>query len=333
MDSSHPFIQNLKFGKIGANSATEAVLLHLSPILLYVFQLEFGAERFAPLSVNPLDLYDKFSNFFALIGSAPTIYLVRDPDSFDGPMVGFAGERYTWEHRETDELEAGDLEGQRQTQEIFRRMIISRFRWELRQSGYELRGMRYIAYHPDDFVEENNSRDIFDIFTGFEFRVLRIPDGMFLVLDPHLTIQMNASLEELKDQRMDTTKLIGYPIFYPENGHTRKGLLVEVSASTCRIRNEEFDVREFQHSRIRIENRPELIQSVLTALGRRDSVIRLQRKYSYLDRESPSQLRLAETIDIVSELRDRGVFPLNLGDSSTELSPYPTPLTMVRRDH
>jgi hypothetical protein len=283
--------------------------------------------------IDILDIYEKFANFFELTLSNKGMIYEHDytqdqvlPESEWAHSILYLGKRYSWQ----SEAHARQVDADA---EILHRFISKAFSSALRERGYWFRG-KYISFLPKKEIEQQPHRDIFRMYDGFSHRIIVLSEQFVLCIDPHLALRFIARVDELMAMGLSLDKLSDFSVSYKKEGERRiDGYLIETTTNTarkalCRVKSYREDDKNISEelvdaSIVTPEAKPELIQKFLQDLGSNFDVVAFQRKFSFLDSRTPSRDRFAKTLEIVSNLRQDGIFPLRFGGFLVELSPNP----------
>lgn len=283
--------------------------------------------------------FSRFVNWFRLHVDGDTIYKFI-PATPESP----APENYFIEHDEEHYFleERPRCQPTLLTGELKRRVVEYAFRDALQQAGFSFKGHGYIAYwNKTAYNKEHN--DIFNAYTGFEFRVLENWSGegdeYYLVVDPHVIFIMQASMAHLLRRGSNLTKLENLAVRVAGDDAERiegiDGFLLETFTDpnskelSCRIINARTNAEEtVAADRVFLEPRPEIIRLVLADLGIIYDVIALQREKSFLDSSTAAKDRFKKTQDIVRDflLQKAKVFPLKFGGIGVTIEPDLTPI-------
>jgi len=278
-------------------------------------------------SINILDLYDRFGNFFEIDCQGGTIYLIGDEvdETIDETtVIRYAGKFLSYKPYENVNKVEPNLE-------ILQRFVRRHFELNLTAKGYKLRKW-YCAYKTEDEVKQPH-HDIFSVFNGFVYRISIFEEKLLLCIDPHIILQTNCSIHDLVMKGIPAHELNSFPVRYAT---TEKigvdGYLIDTfkgpnEGLVCKIKRyrqvadkplEEIISAE----KVYPESRPELIQRFIVRLGSSYDVIDLQRRLSWLDSKTASKDRFLATLDIVATL-SKEVFPIKFGDFVVNVKTQP----------
>jgi len=279
-------------------------------------------------SINILDLYERFGNFFEIDYQGGSIYLLGDDveKTVDqDAVVRFMGKFYSYKPYKNSSKTQPNLG-------ILQRFIGKQFEKKLAAKGYKLRKWGYCAYRTEDEVNQPH-QDIFSLFKGFVYRILTLEEKLSLCIDPHLILQANCSIYDLMQKGIPAHELNDFPVRYatPENigidGYlidTFKGSQEEFVCKVKKYRKVENESQEeiISADRVYPESRPELLQKFIAGLGSSYSIIDLQRRLSFLDSATASRDRFLATLDMIARL-SKEVFPLKFGDFVVNVKAQP----------
>jgi hypothetical protein len=286
------------------------------------------SKMFAP---DVFKVYARFGNFFRINYKLGKIFIWEsDPKEKIGigKTIFFGGKFYSYEGGDAAREVTPNLQ-------ILKSMITRQFGLKLRNLKYMFKG-DYRAYKIENRVEHPH-KDIFSIFEGFEFRTVIVDEAILLCVDPHIILRANCSLGQLTEKGAPVDQLSDFSVTYispsPEGKEERiEGYLLGVVRQqtddgeivlNCRIKNyRSFAEEVIPAHRVFPESRPELIQELLSQIGREFDVVGLQRKLSFLDSKTSSRDRFLKTLEIVKQLKTE-VFPLEFGQFKVDLEAEP----------
>jgi hypothetical protein len=270
-------------------------------------------------SINILDLYERFGNFFEIDCKYGDIYEIGekidntiDPDT----IVPFAGKYFSYKPQPNSTKAQPNLI-------VLQRFVSKQFELKLVAKGYKLRKWGYCAYRIEDAALQPH-KDVFEIFRGFVYRVLILEEQLSLCIDPHLVLETRCSIHNLVQKGIPLDELDDFSVRYDianENGingyliDTFKTSTEEVFCKLKGYRKVEGKPQEeiIAPDKVFPEARPELLQKFILRLGSSYSIIDLQRRLSYLDSTTASRDRFRATLDIVTKLSEE-IFPLKFGN-------------------
>ena len=266
------------------------------------------------------EVYRKPSNFFQLkIVSQGKIF--RLPDGFSGAYnkhltvydkatggtLACSNFGFTWKEIQPDTL-------------ALQSFITKQFLISLAAKGYLIskKGDKfertYIVYSTSKEIQSSDG-DIYKLFDGFEHRIVLLDGNFFLCLNPHLKIKTVSSVKELIAKGLSSEKIVSLGAIYCDReGKRVRCNIVSATADKCRLRNLETGLDEDVNSGIvYIVPKPDILQGILLALGRKSSIIEIQRQYSFLSQREAAKGRFTKTLEIASNLADQ-VFPLRFAE-------------------
>ena len=270
-------------------------------------------------TINIIDLYDRFSNFFEIDWQGGSIYLIGDQINSkvdQDTVVNFAGKYFSYKSYKNSTKTQPTLA-------ILQRLVRKQFEIKLGAKGYKLRKWGYCAYRLDDEVSQPH-KDIFSIFKGFVYRLLILEEKLLLCVDPHLVLQTNCSIHDLAQKGIKVDELNDFPVRYDTleedgiDGYLIGTVQKSAKKYECKVKGYRKIEGKSQEETIAAhkvfpECRPELLQRFVTRLGSSYSIIDLQRRLSFLDSATASKDRLLATLDVINKLSNE-VFPLKFGD-------------------
>jgi hypothetical protein len=272
-------------------------------------------------------LYHKYANLFELNCNQGKFYEVNEPLTEESRKntVYFNGRYYTFLKTENSWELTPSLP-------LFKSMLTNQLFIRLRDCGYWLR-KGDIVFREDDKISQTNT-DIFEMYQGFKLKTVSLFDRVFICVDPHLVISTRASIGYLLEKGITPEKLSGFSVrFKTETEYFIDGFLVDIVQNTSAEGNQKTgnlchikSYRDFKEETIIAykvfpESRPEVLQSLLDALGRKFNIVSLQRQYSFLNSKTASIDRLKKTLEIVKQLQQH--FPLKFGDFNISLEVEP----------
>jgi len=210
---------------------------------------------------------------------------------------------------------------------IIKSYIIKYFTLELKRNNYSMNRVggkfesSYYAHSPSKAIHTED-QDIYKIFDGFEYRILCIEDTFFLCLNPHLKIEMVASVKELMGKGLPPDVVVSLKATYRDNqGNSHRCILVSLKGDTCALRNMDYGRdEEINVADIHIIPRPEILQYILNKLQRSSNIIQTQRQYSFLAQKEAAKARFNKTMEIATDVASK-IFPLCFGDFKIEFVP------------
>lgn len=273
-------------------------------------------------TINVLDIYNQFGNFFEIdCSQMGKVYVIGDKidETIDeGTVTHYMGKYLSYlPYEKSIEIEPNI--------QILQRFVGKRFSINLKNKGYELRKRKmYCAYRATTDNVTHPHQDIFSVYKGFVYRILILEEKLSLCIDPHLTLETKCSIDYLARKGIDASELNDFSVHYTSgemygiDGYlisTEKGSSEEYICKIKRYRKTEDEPPEeiISANKVFPEPRPELIQRFLERLGLSYDVIGLQRSLSFLDSKTASKDRFRATLDIVNRLSEEGVFPLEFG--------------------
>lgn len=273
------------------------------------------------------EVYRKPTNLFELnIASHGNIYRIprdyngdfnRSLTVYDKTTVGLVScinFGQTWEETECD-------------LKLLKIFISKQFSLSLREKGYETSKTSkkfersYIAYSPEKEIHTPD-KDIYEIFDGFEYRVLVVDQVFYLCINPHLKIKNKCSVKMFLEKGLSPSMLESLRADY-YNNQNRIGSCNIITAEPKKSRIRDFDSGrdlEVVSDSIFIIPKPEILNKIIGSLNRVSRIIEIQRKYSFLKQRDAAKDRLSKTLEIASDMADH-VFPLTFGDFVVEFLP------------
>lgn len=282
--------------------------------------------------------FSQYTNWFRLRIGEGSIYKVHVTEDTSQTLEVFKYREDSYSLQPTDKCEpiipGGDL---------LRRSILHAFREALRRNGFRFKGKGGLVAFWHKHPADQPHNDIFSAYTAsFEFRIVEYSDGdgaaYYLVLDPHVAFTMNVSVAELVSKGLPMSRFANLAVRVKSEGDERTSgiddFLLETErrddALQCRILDFVSGEQTYQDaSNVYLEPRPEIIRSLLVALGHDFDVVRFQQEKSFLRSSVPSKDRFRKTQEIVRDylVEKAGVFPLTVGNIQVEIDPEPTPIT------
>jgi len=270
-----------------------------------------------------IGIYQRFGNLFRLKCNRGKLFVSEfDPSGLESikkeEIIFFEGKFYSYRNFSGAKEIDPDIR-------VLKSMITKQFGLKLRNCGYRFKG-KYIAYKEE---VEHPHKDIFNVFEGFEFRIILLNEEFFLCVDPHIVFRTSCSINYLLSQGFDQGSLSDFSVSYSGEERMRiDGYLIETvkegNAHFCQIKNfRDFAEVKVPADKVFPESRPELIQMILDKLGRNFDVASLQRKLSFLDSKTASKDRLMKTLEIIQRLKQEKIFPLEFGEFKVELEDNP----------
>ncbi|MHA1919936.1 MAG: hypothetical protein ACTSWX_09345 [Promethearchaeota archaeon] len=281
--------------------------------------------------MKPIDIYQTFGNFFKIrIEFSETSYsLFWYPPTIDRD---FTDNEYIFDHSTRGFYsfikKDNAIEKIVNLKEI-RNLITKQFVYNLKLKNYIFKG-KYRFYHLKDEIKQRHSQ-IFRIFNGSKFRFYILQNDLFLVLDPNLIINFEASIYELIKLGINPETIKNFSVRYKnESTGGIDGYLIETkqqeqnnSEFYCKVKDyKSFEVIDCNAKHTYPESRPELIQKFLNEMKLNFNVITLQRKESFLSSKTASLDRFQRTLDIINELKNE-IFPITFGSYRIDLESDP----------
>jgi hypothetical protein len=273
--------------------------------------------------LQAITLYDKFGNFFRIDAPFKRLYWVAQEvgEQADEEPTGRA-------HYDNGYVLAQPVGGAKEiepTDAAVRSLVNAAFTQRLLETGYDLRG--YTAFHPRDEIS-HRAVDVYRLFSGFEYRVTTLENGLALVINPKIAIRTVASIQYLVEHGIEPSRCSDFSVYFsPVPESPLEGYLLstekEGGVVRCNVRGflDQPDV-SLGGEVVFPESRPELLDWVLEMLGRPVEAIQLLRQRSMISSRTASRDRLALTLDIAKRLAS-DVFPLDVGGTAVSLDVEP----------
>ena len=264
------------------------------------------------------EFYDVFANLFKLhLIQLGQIYNIGETinDSIDYSSYIKRGDSYYTFNEEYGEPCS-------LTNSILIGLIRKQFKKKMKENNYLIK-RRYTLYREIDEVN-HSFEDIFKLFNGFKYRILLVENEYFLTIDPACVVMTIASIENFAKKGINLQFLEGFSVKLDIEDHLISGYLLktkkENNTISCEIRlyrkpkNLELnDIIILNANSVYPESRPELLESFLTQLGTRFSIVKLIRRLSFLDSSTSSRDRFVQTLKIIKNISTE-IFPLRFGD-------------------
>jgi hypothetical protein len=302
--------------------------------------LPYAARRIRMENIK-VTTFSQYMNWFRLSISDGALYKI--PVTEDSEPT-----EYFLRHNEGDAVDFYTLEPNDDYPPVYpqgtlrRRVVLRAFRDKLKNIGFKFKGSFGDIAYWDRKATRQPHNDVFSAYTAaFEFRVVEYNTGeddeCFLVIDPHVVFIMNMSVRDLVSRNISLSKLSSLSVrVTAEEGDDHGGIdgfLIETlngqEGVRCRITDSRTgEEKTVQADHVFIEPRPEVIRSILQALGSNFDVVEFQREKSFLSSPFASRERFEKTQEILRDylINQVRVFPLTVGEFRIDIASSPVPV-------